>query len=114
VTRLAHFGISVALTALSVLCGVIGVVLSFALAVSKDSVPGASIVDADFILLYVVCGGFILAGLWGAWNNLKRALQAPKKPATAVAPAPFAPAHTLASGATADERLAPLVKHSDS
>lgn len=91
-------------------CACTGFLLFVGLAVSKDSVPGASVFDADFLVLYVICGGVILVGLWAALASLKRAFRAPPRHQTVAAPPPIPPQHPLAPGSTPDERLAPLVR----
>jgi len=109
-TRLAHLGIGVALVGFCCFCAWTGFLLFIGLAVSKDSVPGAGVFNADFLVLYVVCGGVILVGLWGALASLKRAFRAPPRQQMAANPPHAVPQHSLAPGSTPDERLAPLVR----
>jgi hypothetical protein len=109
-TRLAHLGIGVALIGFCCFCAWTGFLLFIGLAVSKDSVPGASVFDVDFLVLYVVCGGVILVGLWAALASLKRAFRAPPRQQAVAAQRSAVPQHPLAPGSTPDERLAPLVR----
>ncbi len=88
----------------------IGVAWFIGLAVGRDSVPGASLFDGAFILFYVVWGGIFLGIIIMALSNLWRSVQpSPRKPSSEL-PSQFVQTQGLATGATPDERLAPLLK----
>ena len=103
-SRNAHFGIGIGILLLCVLWFFFGVFMFFAIAAGKDSRDG-SIYDSSFIVLYVVFGGGLLGGLWTAFQSFRRALRPPNK-VVPRAPTPKQPTDL----ATADERLAHLVK----
>jgi len=107
-SRLSRLGIGIALCLFCVICFGVGYVAFIGTAISKDSVPGASVFDGKFIVVYVVFGGLILGALWFALINFKSAFAAPQRPGRPEAAQD--PEPRPASGATPEERLAHLVK----
>ena len=90
-------------------CFVFGSFMFFALAAGKDSVPGASIFDSEFVMLYVVCGGLILASVWVGLVNFGRAFgPGGRQNAFSIPRNPTTP--QVLEGATPDDRLAHLVQ----
>lgn len=111
-SRLSHLGIGVALCFFCAICFIVGCFAFFGTAINKNSVPGASVFDGGFIVIYVVFGGLILGGLWFALASFRRVFRA--APRQAPAPAPVATqAPQLPSTATPDEKLAHLVRKPD-
>ena len=105
-SRNAHFGIGIGILLLCVLWFFFGVFMFFATAAGKDS-RGASIYDSSFITLYVVFGGGLLGGLWGAFQSFRRALRPPGRVVPLAGPSTSPQQTDLA---TPDEKLAHLVK----
>lgn len=104
-SRNAHLGIGIGVLLLCSLWFIFGVFMFFALAAGKDS-RGGSIFDSSFILLYLVFGGGLLAGLWIALRSFRRALRPPTKVTPPISPTVEQPS-TLA---TPDDKLAHLIK----
>jgi hypothetical protein len=108
-SRGSHFGISVGIGLFCVLWCFIGVAWFFGLAVSRDSVSGASIFDSSFIVFYVFWGSVFLGCLWGAFQSFRRAARTPQRnlPMETPTSSTESEQHDLA---TPDEKLAHLVK----
>lgn len=109
--RGAHFGIGLGMM---LFCGfwcLIGYAWFIGLAISRDSVPGASVFDSSFITLYVVWGSVFLGCLWGAFLSFRRALRLRRR--SALPEPPESPISKRQPDlATPDEKLAHLVKRS--
>jgi len=71
-------------------------------AISKDSVPGASVFDGGFILIYIFFGGLILGALWFALLSFRSAFRPPPRETSYSPPVP-AQQPLVAAGATTDE-----------
>jgi hypothetical protein len=109
-SRLSYFGIGAGMVLMGVGWCFVGELLWVGLAIGRESVPGASTSDSAFITFYVVWGGGLLGILWGAFSSFRRSLRPPPRVARPPSPPPTDQPHGLAVGATADERLAPLLK----
>jgi len=110
-SRIAHFGIALAILTICVLWCVFGVFMFFALAAGRDS-RGGTIYDSAFIVLYLIFGAGFFVGLWFAFRSFRSALR-PSRPVSQIetGQAPDATKQQDAL-ATPDERLAHLVKES--
>lgn len=113
-SRTAHFGIGLGILVLCVIWGFFCFVYFIGNAIARDSVPGASVYDSSFIILYVVGGAGFLVGLWCAFLSFRRALRPPRLDLPTQAPALPTSPEPLQNLATADERLAHLVKKTES
>jgi hypothetical protein len=109
-SRLSHLGIGLALCLFSVVCFGVGYVAFIGTAISKDSVPGASVFDGGFIFIYVIFGGLILGALWFALLSFRHAFMAPPRPTRYSPPAVEQKAPLVPSQGTPDENLAHLLK----
>ncbi len=109
-SKLSHLGIGLALCVFCLVCLGLGYVAFIGTAISKDSVPGASVFNSGFIIIYVVFGGLILGGLWLAFLSFRRVFAAP--PRSTREPAVMAEQKTSAvpSHGTPDDKLAHMVK----
>ena len=102
-SRTAHFGVAVTLGLLGWFWCWCGFVSWGGLAISKDSVPGASLFDADFIALYIIWGCGFLGILWGILWSLGRTFRPPRKDLSRSPPEPVKPQQDFK---TPDEKLA--------
>ena len=107
--RVSHLGIGIGLCVFSFVCFSMGRLMFLGMAIGKDSVPGASIFDGDFITLYVVDSSLILGALWFALLSFRRAFRPPTR-RPSVPPATAIQALEIHSAATPEEKLAHLVK----
>jgi hypothetical protein len=112
-SRTAHFSIGLGILLLCVLWFLVSFVWFIGLCLSSDSVPGATIYDSSFIALYVVGGAGLLAGLWFAFKNFRRALQPPRLDLPSQAPTPMVAPEQPLDKRTPDEKLADLVKKTE-
>ncbi len=108
-SRLSHLGIGLALCVFSLICFGVGYVAFIGTAISKDSVPGASVFDGGFIVIYVIFGGVILGALWFALQSFGRAFRPPPRELSHPGPVVEHLTSVPTSGSP-DERLAHLVK----
>jgi hypothetical protein len=112
-SRKTQLGIGIMMLLGSVLWIYVCFLVFIGLAVGEDSVPGASIFDSNFMVLYFVAGSGLLVILWCAFLFFRRAIRASRTdvPVTSAAPPDVSePARRL----TAEERLAHLVKKTES
>jgi hypothetical protein len=105
-SRTAHLFAGLGFTLLCAFWGLICFVWFISNAVGRDSVPGASIFDSSFLIIYLVAVGGLVCGLWLAFRSFRRAFRTPR----CDLPAPSASAEAKRDLATSDEKLAHLVK----
>ena len=105
-SRNAHFGIGILIIGLGVFWCFVGVAWFIGLAVSRDSVPEASIFDSSFVSFYFVWGSIFLACIWGAFRSFRQA----RRQTVRVPPAAPSAPEQQPELATPDEKLAHLVK----
>jgi hypothetical protein len=74
VKKLAYFGIGLGLLAACVFWCLVGFVFFIQLALSRDSVPGASVFDRYFVTFYVVWGSVFFVIVWFGFKCFKRSL----------------------------------------
>ena len=100
-SRTAYFGIGIALSFVSFCCGWV----AFVVIGSPVESPNGNMVG-----LIAFCAVPLLLAAYGAFRCFARALRPPPRELRSQESAPPAQTQKLASGATADERLAPLLR----
>jgi hypothetical protein len=109
-SRTAHFLVGLGILALCAVWCFVCFVGFIGTAIGRDSVPGASVYDSSFMMIYLVGGAGLICGLWLASRSFRRALRPPRLDEP---PAASPPASDQERGATADEKLAHLVKKTE-
>ena len=114
-SRTAHFLVGLGILALCAVWCVVCFAGFIGNAVGRDSVPGASIHDSSFMVIYLIGGGGLICGVWFAFRSFRRALRPPRVESSG-SPVIQERRHDPAAPdqkrdpATPDERLAHLVK----
>src|SRR5690242_13473862 len=105
----SRFGIGVGILAVCGLWCLVGLAAFIGLAVSRDSVPGASIFDGPFVTLYLVWGSIFVGLISFAFLGFRRS-----RPRATMSSSDQPQQHIMSPedgrAKTADERLAHLVK----
>jgi hypothetical protein len=113
VSRTTHFGIGIAIAALCFFWVMLCRVMFLAVAFDVDAHGEGSVFDARFILLYLVGGSGFIGGIWCAFLCFRRALRPPRLEVPPPTCTPSVTPEQQQSLATPDERLAHLVKRTE-
>jgi len=112
-SRTAHFLVGLVVLVLCIVWCFVWFVWFIGNAIGRDSVPGASIHDSSFMVIYLVGGVGFASGLWFAFRSFCRALRPPRldlPPHVPIQPATLEQQH---EAKTPDERLAHLAKKTE-
>jgi hypothetical protein len=109
-SRISKMGIGLGLILFGLLWCLIGLTAFIGLALSQDSVPGASIFGPVFLLFFLIWGVVFAAIVYAVFLNFRRSLVPQRINATSEVAPSSEVSHGLADGSTPDEKLAHLVK----